>query len=113
MLVRAAKVASCPEREKYTILLLDEMHVREDLVYDKHTGELVGFASLGDINQHLLAFEQSLSDSNSHDRPLAKTMMVFMVQGLSPSCIFRMCSSHAHLYLVTFSCNYCGKQWGG
>ena len=96
MLVRAAKVVSCPEREKYTILLLDEMHVREDLVYDKHTGELVGFANLGDINQHLLAFEQSLSDSNSHDRPLAKTMMVFMVRGLF---------SKLHFPYVQFPCS--------
>ena len=57
MLVHAAKVGSCPECEKYVILLIDEMHVSEDLVYDKHTGELVGFANLGDVNQHLLAFE--------------------------------------------------------
>ncbi len=34
MLVDAAKVNSCPEREKYVILLLDEMHLRQDLVYD-------------------------------------------------------------------------------
>ena len=57
MLVHAAKVGSCPECEKYVILLIDEMHIREDLVYDKQTGELVGFANLGDVNQHLLAFE--------------------------------------------------------
>ena len=94
--IRAAKVVSCPEREKYTISLLDEIHVREDLVYDKHTGELVGFANLGDINQHLLAFEQSLSDRNSHDRPLAKTMMVFMVRGLF---------SKLHFPYVQFPCS--------
>ena len=29
------------------ILLLDEMYVREDLVYVKRTGKLVGFTSLG------------------------------------------------------------------
>ena len=31
-LVEAAEVNSCPERNKYVLLLLDEMHVREDLV---------------------------------------------------------------------------------
>ena len=39
MLVCAVKVGFCPRREKYVILLIDEMHVREDLVYDKHTGD--------------------------------------------------------------------------
>ena len=53
MLMKAAKVDPCPEREKCMILLLDEMHIREDLVFDKHTGAMVGFANLGDINERL------------------------------------------------------------
>ena len=39
-LMEAANVVSCPERDKYIIIILDEMHIREDLVYDKHTGIL-------------------------------------------------------------------------
>lgn len=38
MLMKAAKVDSCPDREKCVVMLLDEMHLREDLVFDKHTG---------------------------------------------------------------------------
>ena len=38
MPVHAAKVAPCPEREKNTFLLIDEMYIHEDLVYDKHRG---------------------------------------------------------------------------
>ena len=35
MLVRAAKVTTTTEeRNKYVLLLLDEMHIREDLVYN-------------------------------------------------------------------------------
>lgn len=33
-----ADSTSCTEREKCVIVILDEMHVRENLVYDKHTG---------------------------------------------------------------------------
>ncbi len=33
-----ASILTCPEREKYVILILDEMHVKENIVYDKHTG---------------------------------------------------------------------------
>ena len=51
MLQKAAKVESCPEREKCTILLLDEMYIREDLVYNKHSGEMVGF-TYGEMNGH-------------------------------------------------------------
>ena len=58
------------------------MYVKEDLVYDKHTGALTGFANLGDINSHLLAFEHSLGNSITTTQPLASTMMTFMVQGL-------------------------------
>ena len=35
---KAAKIESCPERQKYVIILMDEMHIKEGLVYDKHTG---------------------------------------------------------------------------
>lgn len=32
MLVSAANLTTCPEREKCVLLLLDEMHIRQDLV---------------------------------------------------------------------------------
>ena len=35
----ATKMSSCPEREKCVIIIMDEMHLREDLAYDKHTGK--------------------------------------------------------------------------
>ena len=33
-----ANISSCPERERNVVIILDEMHIREDLVYDKHSG---------------------------------------------------------------------------
>lgn len=64
------------------ILLLDEMHIREDLVFDKHTGAMVGFANLGDINEHLVKFEKGLADDRPAAPQLVKTMVVFMVRSL-------------------------------
>ena len=32
-------LATCPDRERYVCILMDEMHIKEDLVYDKHTGK--------------------------------------------------------------------------
>ena len=63
-------------------LLLNEMHIREDLVYDKHTGRMIGFTNLGDINKHLLAFEQSVEENKTEGNVLAKSMMAFIVRGL-------------------------------
>ena len=63
-------------------LLLDEMHIREDLVYDKSTGQMIGFTNLGDINNHLLALEQSVVENKTEGNVLVKSMMAFMVRGL-------------------------------
>lgn len=37
-LMEAANIELCTIREKHVILIMDEMHLREDIVYDKHTG---------------------------------------------------------------------------
>ncbi len=79
----AAKLDTCEERDKCVLLLLDEMYIKQDLVFDKNSGELIGFMDLGDINEHLLSLEKSVSSPESSDQsPLAKTMMTFMVRGL-------------------------------
>ena len=69
------------ERYRYIGLVLDEVHIKADLVYDKHEGALVGFVNLGDINNHLLQFESVLSgDGQPHQ--LANSMIVLMVRAL-------------------------------
>ena len=37
-LVMAARMAEAPERGKYVLLTMDKMNIKEDIVYDKHTG---------------------------------------------------------------------------
>lgn len=82
LLMTAAKLSTCHEWQKLVILLLDEMHVKEDLVYNKHTGQMIGFINLGEINNHLLAFERTVTNGESEDDILANSMMVFMVRGI-------------------------------
>lgn len=88
MLMEAAKTDTCLEREKCVILLLDEMHIREDLVFDKHTGSMIGFTELGKVTMHLLEFEHQLQSDEVVKPELAKTMLVFMVRGLFNSLQF-------------------------
>lgn len=83
----AAKLSTSPDYHRLVILLIDEMHVKEDLVYNKHSGRLVGFVDLGEVNNHLASFERSLycedDDANRFTGPtLAKSVVAFMVRGL-------------------------------
>ena len=53
-LMQAANVGVCPKWQMLVVLLMDEMYIRAGLVYKKHSGEIVGFSNLGNINNHLL-----------------------------------------------------------
>ena len=69
---------------KYIVITLDEMYIREGLVFDKHSGALIGFEDLGDVNNLLAEYEQQheSSDDSFSQRPIAKCMLVFMIRGL-------------------------------
>ena len=54
------------------------MKIKEDLVYDRHTGEPGGFIDLDKTDNELLALEHALLNENSK---LAKYMWVVMVRG--------------------------------
>ena len=70
------------ERNSYVALILDEVHIKEDLVYDKHDGTLIGFTNLGEINNHLMKFEKSLTGESQSMPTIAGSMLVMMVRGL-------------------------------
>ena len=76
-----------PDGRKYVGLLVDEMKVEEGLVYNKTTGEIVGFTSLGDINEQL----QRLEQGGEHP-PVAKYILVLMVRGI----MFKLEFPYAH-----------------
>ena len=59
MLQNEAK--SIPESRRYVMLLLNEMKIKEDIVYNKHTGDMVGFVNFGDINNTILDLQREMS----------------------------------------------------
>jgi hypothetical protein len=62
------------EIDKFVILLMDEMHIRDDIVYDKHS-------------------EQSLTKKQSQTLPsLENSMLVLFVWGLFSQLKFSLCS---------------------
>ena len=40
-LQKEAKVSTLPESQKFCALIIDEMKIKENLVYDKYTGEIL------------------------------------------------------------------------
>ena len=53
LLMKAAEIDVCPDRDRNVLLLIDEMYIKEGLVYDKHKGNFIGFCNLGSINRCL------------------------------------------------------------
>ena len=81
-LLAAAKVDTLEEYQKCVVCIMDEMHVKEDLVFSKHSGSLIGFTNLGEVNDLLMRYERSLDSDQDTSPPLAKSMLVFFVRGL-------------------------------
>ena len=44
--------------ERFIVLSIDEMKIQEDLVWNKHTGELVGYVDLGDVDLNEAVFDK-------------------------------------------------------
>ena len=75
-LINDSCVSSLSPFQKQMCLLGDEMHIKEDLVYIKHTGELTGFCDMGDINEHLLNLEKSYLEDTTTENTLATKIVV-------------------------------------
>ena len=69
-----SEASSLKDSERFVCLSLDEMKIQSDLVFDKNTGELIGFTNLGepDINMGTL---------KNHD-DLATHVLVFYVRAI-------------------------------
>ena len=78
------------EINKYVGLVFDEVHIRADLVFDKHEGSLVDFVNLGEVNNHLMKFEGEVLEEGERKQP-ANCMVVLMV---------------GHCFTISTFCNY-------
>ncbi|SMN01853.1 hypothetical protein SPONN_126 [uncultured Candidatus Thioglobus sp.] len=90
-LKKEAAIESLPESQRYVALLIDEMKIKEDLVYDKYSGHIIGFTSLGDLNDIMSCLEQGCEEEVLHPS-LSKYILVLMVRGI----FFRLEFPYAH-----------------
>ncbi|KAH3783283.1 hypothetical protein DPMN_161218 [Dreissena polymorpha] len=51
------------EWRNYVGLLFDEIKINEDLVYDKHTGQLIGYCNLGDVANEMMQFSETKNEN--------------------------------------------------
>ena len=79
-----------PTLAKYVVVLIDEMYVKEGLVFDKTTGAITGYVDLDEFNNHFRNFENAIVQGNSKKthRPFAKTLLMFMVRGVVTNFVF-------------------------
>lgn len=62
-----------PALAKYITLVIDEMHVKEGLVFNKFSGSFTGFVQLDEISTHLLDYENKCQqEEHSTRRSLAR-----------------------------------------
>ena len=61
------------DMERYIALLFDEMKIKSNLVFDRVTGELIGFTDLGD---------PSLNYGTIEEESIASHILVFLLRGL-------------------------------
>ena len=92
---------------RYVVVILDEMKIQEDLVFDKHGRNLLGFVNLGAINDQLQDLEREIQMNKPHES-LATHMLTIMVRGIFMKVEFpfacfptqgHACSSHNKSYL--------------
>ena len=67
------KMSEC--EGKHMVLTFDEMKIK-DLVYNKHTGQIIGYVNLGNTEQQLLLLEKGDKGTSSH---VATHILQFMV----------------------------------
>ena len=68
------KIKSFPENEKFVVLLMNEMKIQENLVWDKHSGELIGYVDLGDVNLNYATL--------SKVEEIATHVLVFLIRSI-------------------------------
>ena len=82
-LINSASKMGCYEKKHcgYVGILHDEIKIKSDLVYNKSTGELIGYVRLDDVTNELL----KLGDHSKNEMPVAQNLLVTMVRGITTS----------------------------
>ena len=73
------------EWRKYIGILFDEVKVKEDLVYDRVSGELIGYCNLDEVGNAIINLENVIC---GQENEVAKYVLVLMVRSVTTSLKF-------------------------
>ena len=76
------------EWQKYVAVVFDEVKIKEDIVYNKHTSEIIGFVDLGSVTNQLNEMAEVAGQGDFNPNKVATHMLVFMVRSLFTSLEF-------------------------
>ena len=68
------KVKHFSDNEKFFVMLMDEMKIQENLVWDKRTGDLIGYVDFGDAELNYATLQKSTD--------IATHVLVFLLRSL-------------------------------
>lgn len=77
MLSKEAKLNDIPSWKKHVTIVIDEIKVKEKLVYDKFETRVIGFVDLGEVNDQLDKLENGNSTPD-----IATYVLTIMVRGI-------------------------------
>lgn len=87
------------EAKQYCALSMDEMKIKSGIAFDKHSGRIVGFIDLGEVNRDI----ELLVAGEEPGKKMAEQVLVFMIRSIfKPSLSLPV----AHY----FSCKLKGKH---
>lgn len=67
---------------RFVVLIMEEMKIHEDLIFDK-TGQILhGFVNLGDIKSDLKMLESQVSNDTNPSGMITTHMLTLMVRGI-------------------------------
>ena len=69
---------------------MDEMKIKEDVVYNHHSGQIVGFTNIGEANNDIMSITREMATTSDTlaVEAIATHVMGFMVQGICSSLKF-------------------------
>lgn len=95
-LLKEANLEALLSSRRFIALILDEMKIKNSFVYNKYSGEIIGFTHLGGINDELMKLEQE-----EHHPPVAIHVLALMVRGL----LFKLEFPFAHFATHSVTAN--------
>lgn len=70
--------------KKYHVLMADEMHISQNLIFQKHSGKMIGYTSLDTLDSEVKVFEQYMDNPDKElASRVATKVLVYMVKGVS------------------------------